>query len=127
MEPAAVLAACLMGLLVAFQLALALGAPWGAAAYGGGYPDVLPLGLRINSLVFGLILYPAAMLYVLDAGGVFDTEWLPGSRSVVMWVLVAFFGLGTLANFASRSRLERWWGPVSLALAVCCGLIATSL
>lgn len=127
MELIAVATACLLGLLVVFQLALAIGAPWGAAAYGGGHPDVLPLGLRINSLVFGLVLYPAVMLYVLDAGGVFDTEWLPGSRSVVMWVLVVFFALGTLANFASRSRIERWWGPVSLALAIGCGMIATSL
>lgn len=127
MELAAVIATCLLGLLVVFQLFLAIGAPWGSAAYGGGHPGVLPLGLRLNSLVFGLIGYPVAMLYVLDAGGVVDTEWLPGSRTVAMWVLVVFFGLGTLANFASRSRVERWWGPVALALAVCCGLIATSV
>lgn len=127
MELAAVIAASLLGLIAVFQVALAIGAPWGAAAYGGGHPGVLPLGLRINSLVFGLIGYPVAMLYVLDAGGVVESEWLPGSRVVVMWVLVAFFALGTLANFASRSKVERWWGPVALALAVCCGVIATSV
>jgi hypothetical protein len=38
-----------------------------------------------------------------------------------------FLRAGALANFASRSKRERLWGPVSLAIAVCCGLIATSI
>jgi hypothetical protein len=44
-----------------------------------------------------------------------------------MWVLAGFFALGALANFASRSKRERLWGPVSLAIAVCCGLIAAAI
>ena len=43
---------------------------------------------------------------------------------VVMWVLVAFFALGAIANFSSHSKIERLWGPVASIIAVCCLLIA---
>jgi hypothetical protein len=124
MEAAAVIAATLMAALAGFQVALAAGVPWGAAAYGGTWPGVLPRGIRINSLVFGAAVYPVAILYVLDAGGVVESSWLPGSRTAAMWVMVAFFALGTVANLASRSRIERLWGPVALVIAVCCAVVA---
>ncbi|WP_100813256.1 hypothetical protein [Microbacterium lacus] len=41
--------------LAAFQLALALGAPWGHFAWGGQH-RVLPTGVRIGSVVLGIIL-----------------------------------------------------------------------
>lgn len=124
MEIAAIVAAVLLGMLGLFQLALAGGAPWGRAAYGGRWPGVLPKGIRINSLVFGVAVYPAAILYVLDAGGVLTSSWLPGSRTLVMWILVGFLALGTLANLASRSPIERLWGLVTAATAVCCAILA---
>ena len=34
LPPLAVVPACLIGLVVTFQIALAAGAPWGAVAYG---------------------------------------------------------------------------------------------
>jgi len=124
MEVAAQIATVLLVVLTLFQLTLAAGAPWGAAAYGGGWPGVLPKGLRINSLVFGLVIYPLIILYVLDAGGVVTSDWLPGSRTIVLWVLVVFFGVGSVANFASRSKVERWWGPVALIVGICCAVLA---
>lgn len=124
MEALGFIAVGLLAALVAFQLALAAGAPWGAAAYGGVNPGVLKPGFRINSLVFGLLLYPLIAMYVLDAAGIAAVDWLPGSTSVVMWIQAAFFALGTVANLASRSSIERWWAPVSLVLAVCCAVLA---
>lgn len=124
MKLAAVIGSSLLVLLAAFQLALAAGAPWGRAAYGGVWKKALPMGIRINSLVFGAVLYPMAILYLLHASGIRETTWLPGSVDVVMWVLVAFFTLGSVANFASRSKPERWWGPFALGVAVCCAVIA---
>jgi hypothetical protein len=76
--------------------------------------------------VFGVVVYPVAILYVLDTGGVAASSWLPGSRTLVMWILAGFFSLGTLANLASRSRIERLWGPVSAGVAVCCAILALS-
>lgn len=124
MEAAAIVATVLLAGLTLFQLALAAGAPWGAAAYGGTWAGVLPKGMRINSLAFGLVIYPLITLYVLDAGGIVTSGWLPGSRTVAMWVLVAFFGVGSVANFASRSKVERWWGPVALVVGICCAVLA---
>lgn len=124
MEAVAILAVVPMLVLTLFQLALAAGAPWGAVAYGGNWPGVMPKGLRINSLVFGLAIYPIAMFYVLDAGGVSAFTWLPGSRVFVMWVLAVLFAVGALANFTSHSKPERLWGPVALLIAVCCAVLA---
>lgn len=124
MEIAALVGSSLVVVLAVFQLALAAGAPWGAAAYGGIHRGTLPNGLRINGLVFGAVIHPIVALYLLDAGGIVASAWLPGSRTIVLWGLAAFFALGTLANFASRSRVERWWGPLTLALTVCCVIIA---
>lgn len=42
-----------------------------------------------------------------------------------MWVLTGFFALGEMANLASRSKVEQIRGPVWLAVAVCCGIIAS--
>lgn len=45
--------------------------------------------------------------------------------TVAMWVLAGLFAMGALANFASRSNLERLWGPIAAIIGVCCAIIAT--
>lgn len=124
MTVAAIAAVVLLLVIVAFQAALALGAPWGFAAWGGRHPGVLPRRLRIASGIAALIIYPLIIVLVLAAAGLIDADWLPVDRSLVMWVLAGFLALGALANFVSRSPRERFWGPVALAIAVCCGIIA---
>jgi hypothetical protein len=116
----------LAGVLAFFQIALALGKPWGAASYGGGNPGVLPTRLRAVSAIFGFWLYPIVILFVLDASGVADTGLANGSRTEFwLWFLAGLFRLGTLANFASRSKTERVWVPVTLVL--CCGILAVTV
>lgn len=127
MKVTATVATVLLGGLSLFQIGLALGAPWGAASWGGTHRGVLPKGFRIASGVAGLVLYPFLALVILRSAGVLEAEWLPGDGSVWMWVLAGFFGLGTLANAASRSRPERWWSPVSGVVAICCGIIASNM
>ena len=126
MNIVAILAVVLLGVVGIFQVALAAGAPWGAAAWGGRYVGVLPPPLRIASGVTAILVYPLIALYVLDSAGVIDLAWLPGSR-LGMWIVTAFFTLGAVANFASRSRIERIWGPLSLVVAVCSVVIAINL
>ena len=126
MNSAAIVAVVLLGVVGIFQVALAAGAPWGAAAWGGRYGGVLPSPLRIASGVAGVLVYPLIALYVLDSAGLIDLAWLPGTV-LGMWIVTAFFTLGALANFASRSRIERIWGPLSLAIAVCSAIIALKL
>lgn len=125
METAAVAAALLLAILALFQLALALGAPAGAAAWGGTHPGVLPARLRVVSAVAGLFFYPALGLIVLDSGEVIDIGW--DLAPVWLWSLTGFFAVGALLNFVSRSNVERIWGPVSLVIAICCGVIATGV
>lgn len=124
---AAIVAVVLLGVIVVFQLALALGAPLGYAAWGGQHPAVLPMRLRIASGAAALVIYPLIILVVLASAGMIDADWLPGDGTVVMWVLAGVLALGALANFASRSPRERVWGPVALAVAACCAIIASGI
>ena len=125
MEIAAWIAAVLIAVLTVFHLALALGAPAGAAAWGGSHPGVLPTRLRIASGLVAVFFYPVVAIELLDAAGAIDIGGEVGS--VWIWVLAGLFTLGALANFASRSKIERVWGPVSLVLAVCCLVIAVGM
>ena len=127
METAAIVAAALMGIVAVFQLALALGAPAGFAAWGGWHEGVLPTRLRFASGFVGLIVYPALMVYVLATAGVIDATWVPARGRLGMWILTAVFTLGGFANLASRSRRERWWAIVAFAIAVCTAIVALSL
>lgn len=122
METAAWIAAFLIAVVAVFQLALAFGVPAGAAAWGGQNPGVLPTRLRVASFFVAVFFYPPIALFILSSAGVINT-WI-SLNSLWLWILSGFFLLGALANFASRSRVERWWGPVSLVIAVCCAVIA---
>lgn len=127
MTVAAIIAVALLGAVAVFQLALALGAPFGYAAWGGQHPGVLPRRLRIASGVAALVVYPIIILTVLDAAALIDADWLPGSGAEMMWVLTVLFVLGAVANGASRSARERFWSPVALATAACCAIIAAGI
>ena len=117
----------LLAVVEVFQIALALGAPLGRASWGGQHQGVLPTRLRIASGIAAIVVYPLIIFFVLAAAGLVDTSLTEGTRRLGMWVLTAFFTLGALANFVSRSKIERIWGPVTLALAVCCALIARGI
>ena len=110
-------------LVASFQVALALGAPWGRAAWGGA-TERLPVGLRIASGVAAVI-WLVATLVVLSRAGY---EWSPLPLSVARWATWVLFGmlvLGTLMNLASRSRLERLiQTPTAAVLAILCLLVA---
>lgn len=128
MQTAAIIAAVLIAVLTVFQVALALGAPAGAAAWGGGHPGVLPTRLRVASGIVGVFFYPVLGIFLLDVGGVVETGLAEGDWTRwLLWILTGLFALGALANFASRSRIERIWGPVSVVLAVCCAILALGL
>ncbi len=129
METAAFVAAVGITLITIFQISLALGAPAGGAAWGGRYPGVLPTRLRVASGFVGVFFYPVVVVFVLDAGGVVETGLADGSGARwFMWILAGLFTLGALANFASKSKVERlFWGPVALIIAVSCGIIAAGM
>jgi hypothetical protein len=118
------IAGALLLILIAFQLALAVGAPLGAAAWGGQNPGVLPRGLRIASAVVALVVYPMMLAVILAAAGLIEDGWLPIDPAIACWILAGFFALGAIVNALSRSPAERIWALVSGVLAACCVLIA---
>lgn len=127
MRVAGITAVALLAVVEVFQIALALGAPFGKASWGGRHEGVLPARLRIASAIAAVVAYPLIIFFVLAAAGLIDTSLSEGTRRVGMWALTALLALGAVANFVSRSKIERIWGPVSLGAAVCCGLIAAGI
>lgn len=127
MRIAAIVAVALLLVVIAFQISLALGAPFGKAAWGGRHEGVLPKRLRIASGAAGIVVYPLVILAVLSFSGVIDKHVLPGNGEIVAWLLAGIFLLGGLANLASRSVPERYWAPVSIVVATCCAIIVTGL
>ena len=112
-------------LIAAFQLALALGAPFGRAAWGGG-SERLPRRLRIASGV-AVFAWLFAALVVLARVGYEVPILSPGFARIATWVVAGILVVGTLANMASRSRLERAiWAPTSLVLAILVVVVAMS-
>jgi hypothetical protein len=104
--------AAALATLGGFQLALAAGAPWGRAAYGGAHPGALPRHLRTVSGVAALGYGTGVALIVCRAGSARVRARAFTTLSVVMTV-------GTIANGASPSLVERAvWTPVTAATAV---------
>lgn len=117
---AALAFAALTGLVAAFQLALALGAPWGRFAMGGAFPGVLPPAMRVAAVaqigVLGLLAF-----VVLARAGVALPAWRGTSRRLV-WAVVALLALSLALNLVTPSAGERaLWAPV-VAVLLLCGL-----
>jgi hypothetical protein len=127
MTVASVVAVLLLAIIIVFQLALALGAPLGSAAWGGRHPGVLPTRLRIASGVAAVVIYPLIIVVILASADLIDAGWLPIQGTVAMWALAGLLALGALANLVSRSKTERYWAPVALVISICCAIVAASL
>lgn len=126
METAAIVAVGCLAAITLFQIGLALGAPCGSAAWGGQHPGVLPSRFRIASAAAAVVIYPLLIAVILAGARLIEDAWLPGDGRVLLWALVGFFALGTVANLASRSRAERPWGAVSLVIAICFAVVASA-
>lgn len=101
--------------VIAFQFALAAGAPWGAYAMGGAFPERLPPPLRIAALVQAAFIAAMAAV-VMSRAGLVLTAWSRASRWLV-WVVVAFSALSLVLNVITPSAGERAiWAPVALLL-----------
>jgi hypothetical protein len=121
-----IIAAVGFGVLAAFQLAIALGAPFGRASWGGSHPAELPIELRVASGV-AVGVYVFAALIILGRGGVVISPLSGGVVRWGAWIIAGLTAVGSLMNFASPSDWERFlWGPFALVLAVLCFLVARS-
>ena len=119
---AAVAAAVCLGSLAAFQLALALGAPLGDAAWGGTESH-LSTGERVGSSV-SVVFYCAATWIVLGRAGLRGSPQRPLFGRAT-WFLAAVFALSAVMNFASPSSWENFlMGPAAALLAILCVVVA---
>ena len=117
--------AVVSGGVIAFQIALAAGAPWGAYAMGGAFPGQFPPELRIAALVQAVILAGLAMV-VLARADIALPRWSQISRWLV-WVVVVFSGLSLVLNVITPSVRERTiWAPVALIMLICSVIVAIS-
>jgi hypothetical protein len=109
--------------VIAFQLALAAGAPWGEFAMGGAFPGQFPPELRVAAIVQAVILALLAMV-VLARASVALPKWARASRWLI-WVVVAFSALSLVLNLITPSAGERAiWAPVALVMLVCSVIVA---
>ena len=109
---------------MAFQLSLALGAPFGRAAMGGNHEGQLPSELRVVSVLAAPI-WAFAAVVVLRRAGLRATPRASPLLRRGAWIVVGVLAFGALLNFASPSPWERFmWGPFSLILAGLCALVA---
>ena len=111
--------------IAAFQVALAVGAPLGRAAWGGAH-ERLPGRLRIGSAI-AVVVWALAALIVLARGGLPVIALPPIVIDWGPWVLAGLSAVGAIVNFASTSPWERFgWGPLALILAGLCLVLAIS-
>ncbi|MGV6849897.1 MAG: hypothetical protein ACWA5A_16115 [Marinibacterium sp.] len=103
------------GILVLFQIALALGAPWGHLAMGGQWPGRYPPRLRVLALVQGALLAGMGWAVATRAGltGAADPASWP------FWGAMAITVLTTVLNLITPSLPERrLWGPVTVVMLI---------
>jgi len=114
---AALTFAAATGLVIAFQLALAAGVPWGAYAMGGAYPGQFPPLMRVLALVQSALL-SSMMGVVLARADVALPHWSRAARRLI-WGVVAISALSLVMNLATPSAAERaLWVPVVTVLLV---------
>jgi uncharacterized membrane protein YoaK (UPF0700 family) len=104
---------------MAFQAALAAGAPLGKAAWGGT-DSHLTTGQRIGSAISVLFYLAAIALVRGRAAGRIERRYRWGT-----WALAAVLALSALANVASSSAWEHYLlAPVAVALSGLCVVVA---
>ena len=102
-------------IVIAFQIAVAFGAPWGEYTIGGTHKGKLPLGLRIGAGIQGGMILFFDLVILIRAGLI-----LPRMESfsrILIWIVVGFFVLGSILNIITTSKKERMvWAPVNLIM-----------
>ena len=119
MRGCAYVAVTILILVIAFQLAVAAGLPWGSWTQGGQTGGELPAAGRAVALVSAVILL-AFGLAVLARIGRGPMMRVPGRVvAVLAWIAVGYSGLAIVLNGASRSSDERLlWLPITVVLFV---------
>lgn len=112
-----IIATFILVCLSIFQLLLILGMPLGYAAWGGKY-KVLPLNLRIGSLI-SIIIYVIAIYTILSKSGIIYKHTNIKFVNIATWVFAILFIISAFLNFASQRVWERF---IMSSLSILLGL-----
>ncbi|MEB2778683.1 hypothetical protein SYJ56_25470 [Algoriphagus sp. D3-2-R+10] len=121
---AAIIFANLTVIVILFQGCLALGMPYGEASMGGKYPGTYPLKMRVVAVMNMLLLSFTAALILAKADMLFPQ--LKSASVIGVWFIVVFFGIGTVLNSITPSKIERMWAPVALVQLITSFIVAIS-
>lgn len=124
-RPAARIFLALAAFVIAFQLALALGAPWGELTMGGANPGRLPPAMRAAAFASAALIAVSGAIVAARAGLMLP-RWHRRSRRLV-WVVVAYLVVAAVLNAITPSARERaLWLPVVLVMLGCAVVVARS-
>jgi hypothetical protein len=116
-------ASCAIAVL--FQLALALGAPWGEYTMGGRFPGKLPPKMRAAAVIQIVVLFVMASIVLIRSGLALSRFNSIGKTGI--WFVIAFFILGSILNLSTPGKGERAiWGPVNILLLITSIFVALS-
>ena len=102
-------------IVIGFQVALALGAPWGSYAMGGAFPGRFPPRMRAAAAVQAVLLALVAAI-VLAGADVLGLTLDPSLRWL-SWLPVGVSAVAVVLNLITPSAGERRiWVPVGLVL-----------
>lgn len=110
------------GVVIIFQACLAIGLPWGAASMGGKYPGKYPKKMRIVAVV-NMFILAFLMATVLVNAGLLLPQFFSFSE-IAIWFVVVFYGMGTVLNTITPSKIERIWAPVAAIQLVTTFMVA---
>jgi hypothetical protein len=109
----------LLGGIMAFQLALVAGAPWGAFTQGGGQVGTLPAAGRVFAFVSFLIIGLMALSILARAN---EGPLRVAPRRLITalsWFTMIYMGLAIVLNLITPSANERMiWAPLSALVFV---------
>ncbi len=103
--------------VIGFQVALALGVPWGSYAMGGAFPGKFPPRMRVAALVQAVVL-AGTVAIVLSRAGLVLPAW-SAAAGWLIWGVVALAVIAAILNAITPSAGERRiWVPVALVMLV---------
>lgn len=118
----AIIFTSLTGIVIIFQGCLAAGMPWGEASMGGRYQGKYPPKMRVVAILNILILLFMAAIVLSEANLLLPQ--LKTISGIGIWVIAAFFCMGTVLNTITPSKIERIWAPVALVQLITSIIVA---
>ncbi|WFA82631.1 hypothetical protein [Paenibacillus amylolyticus] len=91
-------------IVILFQVALAVGVPWGEYAMGGKFPGKYPVAMRF-SCIFQIAILAFMGIIVLSKAGLLWPQWSVFAETAI-WFIVGYLVLGTILNLITRSVWE---------------------